>query len=103
MWNGLGNHPTPQVVSCLSELGEIQQMVCSEGSLLALTRTGKVYTMCYTSQSQNPQLVQGLCDKEVIKVAAHPEGKHYLALTAEREVFSWGDGDGGKLGHGDSK
>ncbi len=27
---------------------------------------------------------------------------HTLAVTAEGEVFSWGDGDYGKLGHGNS-
>ena len=35
-------------------------------------------------------------------VAAHPEGKHYLALTKSGDVFSWGNGDSGQLGHGDT-
>lgn len=35
-------------------------------------------------------------------MAAHPEGKHYMALTMEGEVYSWGNGDGGRLGHGDN-
>lgn len=26
-----------------------------------------------------------------------------MALTADGEVYSWGMGDGGRLGHGDSK
>ena len=52
---------------------------------------------------QVPQLVEGLADKEVAKIAAHPEGKHYLILTTEGDVYSWGNGDGGRLGHGDNR
>ena len=42
-----------------------------------------------------------LSDKCIEKVATHPEGRHYLALTTEGTVYSWGNGDGGRLGHGD--
>nr|CAD7262173.1 unnamed protein product [Timema shepardi] len=49
-----------------------------------------------------PQLVEGLAGKEVADIASHPDGKHYLALTGDGEVYSWGSGDGGRLGHGDS-
>jgi E3 ubiquitin-protein ligase HERC2 len=35
-------------------------------------------------------------------VATFPDGKHYLALSNEGEVFSWGCGEGGRLGHGDA-
>ena len=52
---------------------------------------------------QNAQLVEGFGDKEVVRLAAHPEGKHYMALTSDGEVFSWGNGDGGRLGHGNNK
>ena len=48
-------------------------------------------------------MVEGLADKEVVKIASHPEGRHFLALTTEGEVYSWGNGDNGKLGHGDTK
>ena len=51
---------------------------------------------------QLPQLIGGFGDKEVVKVAAHWDGKHYLALTGDGEVYSWGNGDGGRLGHGDN-
>lgn len=37
-----------------------------------------------------------------MKLAAHPDGKHFLALTSDGGVHSWGSGDGGRLGHGDS-
>ena len=51
---------------------------------------------------QSPQLINGFGDKEVTKIAAHWDGKHYLALTSDGEVYSWGNGDGGRLGHGDN-
>lgn len=34
------------------------------------------------------------------KVAVHSGGKHSLALTLDGKVFSWGEGEDGKLGHG---
>ena len=53
---------------------------------------------------QAPLLMEALASKcEVTKISAHPEGKHFMALSREGEVYSWGSGDGGKLGHGDAK
>ena len=34
-----------------------------------------------------------------MKVAVHSGGKHAMALTVDGRVFSWGEGDDGKLGH----
>lgn len=55
-----------------------------------------------TFGSQGPQLVQSLASRNIVKIAAHSDGHHYLALSANGEVFSWGCGDGGRLGHGDT-
>ncbi|GFN81530.1 E3 ubiquitin-protein ligase herc2-like, partial [Plakobranchus ocellatus] len=96
---------TPSTTSGLAtftELGGVQQIVAAERCLLALTRTGRVYTLFYNSDSQTPQLVGGFGEKEVVKLSAHADGKHYLALTSEGDVYSWGNGDGGRLGHGDN-
>lgn len=49
-----------------------------------------------------PILVHALSSRKIVKLAAHPDGLHYLALSANGEVFSWGCGDGGRLGHGDN-
>ena len=60
--------------------------------------------LCFLVYSiQAPMLVPGLQDKEITKIASHADGKHYLALSVEGDVFSWGNGDGGKLGHGDNR
>ena len=48
-------------------------------------------------------MTEGFGDKEVIQLAANADGKHFLALTVEGDVYSWGCGDSGCLGHGDTK
>ncbi|XP_055695916.1 probable E3 ubiquitin-protein ligase HERC2 [Lutzomyia longipalpis] len=83
----------------------IAQMVCSEGTIHILTTKGELFAVNATSASEtvNPQLVEGFGTVPVIKVASHWEGCHYLALNAEQQVYSWGSGEGGRLGHGDSQ
>ncbi|XP_059157195.1 E3 ubiquitin-protein ligase HERC2-like isoform X2 [Physella acuta] len=102
-WLSWANASTmTHVLEVFNDLGGVHQIVCAERCLLALTRTGRVYTMYYSSDTQSPQLVCGFGEKEVVKLAAHADGKHYLALTSEGDVYSWGNGDGGRLGHGDN-
>ena len=33
----------------------------------------------------------------------HADGRHFLALSQNREVFSWGTGDHGRLGLGETR
>ena len=42
-------------------------------------------------------------DVEITQLAHHPEGKHFLALSRQREVFAWGSGESGQLGLGEIK
>ncbi|KAJ8950701.1 hypothetical protein NQ318_012781 [Aromia moschata] len=91
----------PQYCDAISEL-VIKQLRCSDRGMLILTCSGKVYYMYYTSETQCPQIIEALKDKEVVKIATHTEGKHFMALTKDGEVYSWGNGDGGRLGHGDN-
>jgi len=46
-----------------------------------------------------PTLVLSMQDRRIVSVAA--SDCHCLALSSEGEVYSWGDGDFGSLGHGD--
>ncbi|XP_075228227.1 E3 ubiquitin-protein ligase HERC2 isoform X3 [Lycorma delicatula] len=100
-WVAWNAGESPQSCDQIGELG-VSKMVCSERALLFLTHSGKVYTMQYNSETQCPEKVEGLSHKEVVDLSAHPEGKHFMALTIEGEVYSWGNGDGGRLGHGDN-
>jgi alpha-tubulin suppressor-like RCC1 family protein len=47
-----------------------------------------------------PTLVKTLVNKFIIQVVCG--SKHMMCLTSERTVFSWGSGDNGILGHGNS-
>jgi E3 ubiquitin-protein ligase HERC2 len=50
---------------------------------------------------EEPVLITGLLGKQVIKICC---GSSYsVALTANGEVYSWGKGNFGRLGHGSSE
>ena len=40
---------------------------------------------------------------EVVQIAHDPSGSHMLALTSTGDVYSWGQGNNGVLGHKDTK
>ena len=52
-----------------------------------------------------PTLISSLVSRGVSikKLAVHSGGKHCLAITTHGELYSWGEGDDGKLGIGSSK
>ncbi|XP_033111225.1 E3 ubiquitin-protein ligase HERC2-like [Anneissia japonica] len=93
---GSGPSDQPQLMESIAELG-ITQMCCTERCLLLLSRTGKVYEQM---PNEDTKLVEGLQDVSVVQIAGHPEGRHCLALSSDGLVYSWGNGDGGRLGHG---
>ena len=47
--------------------------------------------------------VKALCGQRVVQVACGSRDAQTLALTDEGLVYSWGDGDFGKLGRGGSE
>lgn len=99
--------PTP--CEALSALHPIQ-VVGGEQTLFAVTADGKVYATGYgaggrlgiggTESVSCPTLLESLHHVFIKKVVVNSGGKHCLALSAEGEVYSWGEGDDGKLGHG---
>ncbi|XP_072258440.1 E3 ubiquitin-protein ligase HERC2 [Pyxicephalus adspersus] len=100
-WKYYANVSGPIQCEALANLG-VTQIACAEKCFLILSRNGKVYTQTYNNNTLGPQLVQGLTSRNIVKIAAHSDGQHYLALSATGELFSWGCGDGGRLGHGDT-
>lgn len=109
---GHGNKETylqPKRVSPLIEYN-FQQIACGHTMTVALTTSGHVFTMGSTENGQLgnpnsagkvPTLVQ---DKllgefvEEISCGAH----HVAVLTSRNEVYTWGKGSNGRLGHGDT-
>ncbi|XP_027882785.1 E3 ubiquitin-protein ligase HERC2 isoform X2 [Xiphophorus couchianus] len=100
-WKLYANVSGPIQCKALSSLG-VMQIVCSEKGFLILSNSGAVYTQNYKSTTLAPMLVHCLSSRKIVKLAAHPDGQHYMALSSNGEVFSWGCGDGGRLGHGDT-
>lgn len=48
---------------------------------------------------QGPRMIEGFDGREVVEVSSHPLADGFLAMTADGEVFSCGDG--GCFLHGD--
>eukprot|EP00096_Caligus_rogercresseyi_P005963 TRINITY_DN22061_c0_g1_i1.p1 TRINITY_DN22061_c0_g1~~TRINITY_DN22061_c0_g1_i1.p1 ORF type:complete len:496 (+),score=112.53 TRINITY_DN22061_c0_g1_i1:91-1488(+) len=78
-------------------------------SLFVVTQDGKVYAcgegtngrlgLINSCNVSIPKQMTALSQYVVKKVAVHSGGKHAMALTVDGRVFSWGEGDDGKLGH----
>jgi E3 ubiquitin-protein ligase HERC2 len=100
---------TPTVLENIAALRPIQ-ITGGEQTLFVVTRDGKVYSTGYgaygrlgiggTDSVGSPRLIQSFQDVVIKKVAVHSGGKHCLALSGVGLVYSWGEGDDGKLGHG---
>lgn len=48
-----------------------------------------------------PVLIEALRNKEVVNIACG--GSHSAAITVHGELFTWGKGRYGRLGHGDTE
>eukprot|EP00522_Entomoneis_paludosa_P013206 CAMPEP_0172454542 /NCGR_PEP_ID=MMETSP1065-20121228/11495_1 /TAXON_ID=265537 /ORGANISM="Amphiprora paludosa, Strain CCMP125" /LENGTH=618 /DNA_ID=CAMNT_0013206885 /DNA_START=42 /DNA_END=1898 /DNA_ORIENTATION=+ len=97
----------------------LQQVACGTCHTVALSTSGKVYTWGWNSSGRtghgtqegkqmHPRLVQRLVSKEIRHVAA---GAGHTAAVATwngplglsthcNDVYTWGSGESGKLGHG---
>lgn len=85
-------------------------IVCGSKSVFILTNDGKVYScgegsngrlgIGHSDNVSQPRLITTLSAHIVKKIAVHPGGRHCLALTTDGKVYSWGEGEDGKLGHG---
>ncbi|KAL7061915.1 hypothetical protein AAHC03_01560 [Spirometra sp. Aus1] len=53
-----------------------------------------------SSNVHRPRLLEELCGRRIVKVAAHSGSKHTLALAADGSIYAWGDGAAGQLGLG---
>ncbi|CAH2052952.1 unnamed protein product [Thlaspi arvense] len=109
---GHGNKETYLLPTCISSLIDynFHQIACGHTFTVALTTSGHVFTMGGTSHGQLgnsisdgklPCLVQDRLVGEFVEEIAC--GDHHVAvLTSRSEVFTWGKGANGRLGHGDT-
>ncbi|KAK2361281.1 PH, RCC1 and FYVE domains-containing protein [Trifolium repens] len=108
---GHGNKETYLQPTCVSTLIEynFHQIACGHTMTIALTTSGHLFTMGGTEHGQLgnsssdgkiPILVQDTLVGEFVEeisCGAH----HVAALTSRSELFTWGKGANGRLGHGD--
>ncbi|XP_048491147.1 PH, RCC1 and FYVE domains-containing protein 1 isoform X2 [Beta vulgaris subsp. vulgaris] len=110
---GHGSKDTYLLPTCVSALIEynFSQIACGHDFTVALTTSGHVFTMGSASNGQlgNPQadgkvpcLVQEKLVGEFVEEISC--GAHHVAvLTSRSEVYTWGKGANGRLGHGDTE
>lgn len=109
---GHGDNEPRLVPECVAALIEenICQVACGHDLTVALTTAGRVYTMGSTAYGQLgnatadgklPTCVEGeIANSFVEEVAC---GSYHVAvLTSKTEVYTWGKGSNGQLGHGDN-
>jgi len=101
----------PKLVEALKSK-RIKDIACGSSHSAAITSGGELYTWGLgeygrlghgdTVTQMRPKMVMELHGKRVIQVACGSKDAQTLALTEAGQVFSWGDGDYGKLGRGGS-
>ncbi|KAM6565264.1 hypothetical protein CsatA_024392 [Cannabis sativa] len=110
---GHGNKETYLLPNCVSSLIDynFQQLGCGHTMTIALTTSGHVFTMGGTAYGQlgnpasdgkTPCLVQDKLVGEFVEEISCG-ANHVAVLTSRSEVFTWGRGANGRLGHGDTE
>eukprot|EP00257_Ricinus_communis_P008901 XP_002527043.2 PH, RCC1 and FYVE domains-containing protein 1 [Ricinus communis] len=109
---GHGDKEAKLVPTCVAALVEPNfcQVACGHSLTVALTTSGHVYTMGSPVYGQlgNPQAdgklpnrVEGRLSKSFVEEIACG-AYHVAVLTSKTEVYTWGKGANGRLGHGDT-
>ncbi|KAL5539194.1 hypothetical protein UlMin_045231 [Ulmus minor] len=109
---GHGDKKTRLAPECVNSLADkkICHVACGHTLTIALTTSGQVYTMGGTAYGQLgnpaadgniPTRVKGkIVDTFIEDIAC---GSYHVAvLTSKTEVYTWGKGSNGQLGHGDN-
>ena len=102
---------TPKMIEAF--WGErIKEICCGTGHSAAINSQGALYTWGLgdygrlghgdTQAQLKPKKVKTLEFCRVAQIACGSRDAQMMALTEDGRVFTWGDGDFGKLGHGDS-
>ncbi|KAJ3447290.1 hypothetical protein M0812_07518 [Anaeramoeba flamelloides] len=76
----------------------IQQVISTVKSTLFLTKTGSIYSI-NSAGSPNETVLQKFETDPIRKIDSG--NSHFIALTDDNIVYTWGSGSVGQLGHGD--
>ena len=107
------NETEPRLLDALSREGRVQTLAAGENHSLAAMETGEVWSWGYGQQGQLghgegkneklPRRVAFFTQRNVAVVQVAAGWRHSLALTVDMVVYSWGHGDKGQLGLGDTR
>ncbi|MQM01592.1 hypothetical protein Taro_034354 [Colocasia esculenta] len=109
---GHGDREARLVPECVASLVELSfcQVACGNDMTIALATSGLVYTMgshiygqlgCPEADGKLPTCVEGKLSNSFVEEIAC--GSYHVAvLTSRTEVYTWGRGANGCLGHGDN-
>ncbi|KAM7267761.1 hypothetical protein ACFE04_009927 [Oxalis oulophora] len=110
---GHGDKEAKLIPTCVASLVDSNfcQVACGQSLTVALTVTGQVYTMGSPvygqlghtqAHGEIPTRVEGKLMKNFVEEISCG-GYHVAVLTSKTEVYTWGKGANGRLGHGDTK
>jgi E3 ubiquitin-protein ligase HERC2 len=75
----------------------VEQITCAENAILLLSTNGEVFEL--QSDQTKAKKVDGFEPGSIIsKISSHCEGKHFIAITTNGEIYAWGNGSNGQLG-----
>lgn len=106
---GHGDKESKLIPCCVAAAEEICRVACGQSSTIALTVSGKVYSMGSNEYGQQgtpcsignipTRIKANIKHSQIEDVAC---GFYHVAiLSSKAEVFTWGKGANGQLGHGD--
>ncbi|CAF1708106.1 unnamed protein product [Brassica napus] len=106
---GHGDKESRLIPSCVAELDatSFQQVACGQSVTVALSASGQVYAMGVLDPGHEnvvkaPSCIEGGLGKSCVQEVAC--GFHHIAvLNSKAEVYTWGRGSNGQLGHGDTE
>ena len=113
---GLGhdnNEMEPKLIETLAKEGPVLTLAAGENHSLACMQTGEVWSWGYGQQGQlghgegknekTPRRISFFTQRNIAVTQVAAGWRHSLALTTDSHVYSWGHGDKGQLGVGDTK
>ena len=112
---GIGNYISTDIPIYINNLKKLKiiQIACGVGHAIALTNNNLIYAWGRFFKHENkkeksttsgdyshPQLIESLSNESITKISAG--NNHSMAITELGELYTWGEGVYGQLGHGEN-